>query len=517
MDGQNESRTRVELHGLQQQVGLLLQSVQSLEQRVAGLQAGNERLLTENGRLQAENAQLREELRRCRQELQEYKDRDGQSPTERLDEAYSLRSEEQRQQQRAGSKRRRKQNSPRRGRRTTAEKIAEADREEDVFPAGVPPEDCSFDDSRVVTRVEDGRAVRVAYHLHRGPRGEKAVIPGSLGRCEFGLEIAVSLAFLVFVMRLSLDKARGLLTFFQKLTLSKSQVDALLNRLSQAWEPEFDRLCVLLANSAVVHADETGWSLNSVWALLSEHARVFLFGVPKDAATLWALLPKELFEGVLVSDDAAVYRDFNTARKCWAHLLRKAIRLTLLQPDSDVYRLFCDGLFELDRKACRLKADRRLSNITRAARTLLLEDDLWTLCERRFRDETEPATDLERDFRNLVHELLRLMEADELFTFVTHAAVPATNNEAERALRDTAADRKTARTNKTLRGARRRSVLTSVLESLRVRLESFSLASVLSEVERWRETGQSCFQQALTTLNLPPPEASPLNTLLPAA
>ena len=100
---------------------------------------------------------------------------------------------------------------------------------------------------------------------------------------------------------------------------------------------------------------------------------------------------------------------------------------------------------------------------------------------------------------------------------VTDADVPGTDNEAERALRDTAADRKTARTNKTRRGARRRSVLTSVLESLRVRLEDFSLSSVLSEVERWRHTGQSCFQQTLTTLNLPPPDASPLDTLLPVA
>ncbi len=503
MDGQNQSRTSGERDLLQQQVGLLLQSVRSLEQSL--------------DRLQAENAQLREELQECRDELQQYRNRYGPPPTERLDEAYSLRSEEQRQQQRAGAKRRRKQNSPRRGRRTTAEKIAQADREEDVFPADVPPEECAFDYSRVVTRVEDGRAVRIAYHLYRGPGGEKAVLPGVLGRCEFGLEIAVSAAFLVFVLRLSLDKARGLLAFFPELTLSKSQLDALLNRLSTAWEPEFDRLCTLLANSAVVHADETGWSLNSVWALLSENARVFLFGVPKDAATLWALLPKELFSGVLVSDDAAVYRGFNTAQKCWAHLLRKAIRLTLLQPDSDVYRLFCDGLLELYRKACRLKADRRLSDTTRAARTLLLEDDLWALCERRYRDDTEPATDHERDFRNLVHELLRLMEAGELFTFVTHADVPGTNNEAERALRDTAADRKTARTNRTRRGARRRSVLTSVLESLRVRLESFSLATVLSEVERWRQSGQSCFQQALTTLNLPPPDTSPLDTLLPAA
>ena len=41
------------------------------------------------------------------------------------------------------------------------------------------------------------------------------------------------------------------------------------------------------------------------------------------------VLDKTLFEGVLVSDDALVYQNFSKAQKCWAHLLRKAIKLTL--------------------------------------------------------------------------------------------------------------------------------------------------------------------------------------------
>ena len=72
-----------------------------------------------------------------------------------------------------------------------------------------------------------------------------------------------------------------------------------------------------------------------MWAFLSEQVRIILFGVHKDGATLATLLPKDLFSGVLVSDDAAVYRDFTHAQKCWAHLIRKAIRLTLLQPEQN--------------------------------------------------------------------------------------------------------------------------------------------------------------------------------------
>ena len=98
-----------------------------------------------------------------------------------------------------------------------------------------------------------------------------------------------------------------LLKFFQGLNPSKSQADALLTRLAKSWEEQFDSLCTLLAHSAIVQCDETSWSNNSVWAFLSENARVFLFGVPKDVETLELLLNKPTFEGMLVSDDAALF------------------------------------------------------------------------------------------------------------------------------------------------------------------------------------------------------------------
>jgi len=180
-----------------------------------------------------------------------------------------------------------------------------------------------------------------------------------------------------------------------------------------------------------------------------------------------------------------VYRDFTLAQKCWAHLLRKAIKLTLLQPDNQEYRTFLTGLLELYRKACRLKQDRRLKPATRKKRVLALEDDLWALCGERYKDQAPPPTDAEHDFVNLVNELMRLMEASELFTFVIHPEAPGTNNEAERSLRDAASDRKTGRTSKTIRGARRRTVLTSVLESLRLSLPDFTLSHVLKEVTTW--------------------------------
>ncbi|MEJ7595770.1 MAG: hypothetical protein WKF77_30025 [Planctomycetaceae bacterium] len=83
---------------------------------------------------------------------------------------------------------------------------------------------------------------------------------------------------MVSMVGLSMDKVCTLLRFFWELELSKSQVDALLNQLSRQWEHEFESLCLLIAVSAVVHADEISWNLNSVRAFLSEKARVLVFG-----------------------------------------------------------------------------------------------------------------------------------------------------------------------------------------------------------------------------------------------
>lgn len=451
--------------------------------------------------LRAENARLRKEL----------EGRPG--PTQRLEQSYSLAAEERRAAERSG--RRRKQQSGRRGRLPTQDKLDAAERAEVVLPEGCGIEQCSALRERPVWRIEQGRAVRVAYELYRGPRGETAVLAGVLPRSEFGVEIHVTVAYLTFLVGLSLDKVCALLKFFWNLELSKSQAEALLDQLARRWAGEFETLCRLLATSAVVHADETSWSIRSVWALLSEQARLLIFGCHKDAATLEALLPKALFQGVLVSDDAAVYRGFSHAQKCWAHFLRKAIRLTLLDPENTSYRRFLDGLLDLYRTACRFAQDQRLGAAGRRGRVDVLTDQLCELCGDRWANRRRPTSDTERDFVNLVEELVRLLGADELFTFVLRPEATGTNNEAERTLRGPALDRRTGRTSKTLRGARRRTVLVSVFESLRLHLPDFTLAGVLAEINSWIETGASRFARLLHTNLPPPPETATLNRLLP--
>ena len=480
----------------------------------------NERLQQANGRLQQANGRLQQANERIAELERKLAGRAG----EKIAEPFSLAAEEKRQQ--ARGRRRRQRNRPlRRGRISTADKLALAVRTEQVFPENVDPSDCKLSHARCVWRLENGQAALVAYEVYRGPRNQYGKIPGVIGRGEFGLEIVLAIAYQVYVVGLSFDKVCLLLNFFQGLRLGKSQVDALLHRLARHWEGEFDVLCALLANSAVVHADETSWSIHSVWALLSEKVRVLLFGVHKDAATLQALLDPATFAGVVVSDDAAVYANFTHSQKCWAHLLRKAIKLTLLEPTNAEYRDFTDRLLEIYRAACRVQADGRLSDAGRARKATALDDEIFDLCGATWLAELPKSEGPADDYRLLCNELVRLMIARQLFTFVTAAPVTTpsgettpvagTNNEAERTLRGPALARKTGRTNKTSRGARRQTIVVSVLESLRQHLSQFTLSSVIREVLAWSDAGQSCFARLLAQLRLTTPAPSILDRLLP--
>src|SRR3954451_19656622 len=275
----------------------------------------------------------------------------------------------------------------------------------------------------------------------------------------------------------------------------------------------------------VVHADETRWSLNSVWAFLSEKARVLLFGVHKDAGTVQTILDPATFAGILISDDAAVYAHFTRAQKCWAHLLRKAIKLTLQDPDNAAYRTVTDRLLEIYREACRVQRDGRLSDAGRARKARALDDEIFDLCAANWLPDQPPPDGLEKDYRLLVNEVMRLLPRQDLLTFVTAKPieqpdgttqpVDGTNNEAERTLRGAAQARLTGRTNKTLAGARRQTILTSVLQSLRLYLPTFTLSSVRAELKRWWATGRSCFAELLEVLALAPPERSVIDQILP--
>lgn len=87
----------------------------------------------------------------------------SKNPTERPDPSYSQKAEEKRYPKRG----KRKRKPLRRGRLSTAEKRKLAARTEIVLPEGRGLDDCKLSHTRVAWRLEEGRAVLVAYEIDR--------------------------------------------------------------------------------------------------------------------------------------------------------------------------------------------------------------------------------------------------------------------------------------------------------------------------------------------------------------
>ena len=211
----------------------------------------------------------------------------------------------------------------------------------------------------------------------------------------------------------------------------------------------------------------------------------------------------DFFKGIGVTDDYGAYKYlFSKHQLCWAHLIRKAIKLALQYPDEKHYGTFLDTLCDIYHLAVRYQNDSRLG-VGRAQKVLELEASLRALCTRYGEtiDETVLAPH-EAIFIRLQNELIDHLDC--LFVFVVYPEVEPTNNRSERNVRSEAEIRKGGRTSKTAQGAKRRSVIMTVLASLRTRVSVFTLDYLLSEVTQWLANGFSIFEMELDDLQRVP-------------
>jgi len=387
------------------------------------------------------------------------------------------------------------------GRRSKEEKAKQVTIVENVYPEDIKPEKCSLMRERVVTRVLEGKKEIFLYRVFKEKWGsKKGEIPEVLAKSEYGIEVPIILSFLIFGLELSYSQAIEVLKFFCQIELSTSQVDSLLNQLAKEWEKEFESLADLILFSLVVYIDETGWKVDKkntfAWIFKSLKHTLLLYGESREEKILDQILPTEEFKGVGVTDCYKIYeKRFPQAQKCWAHFLRKIIRLTLLYPEKEIYKIFLEKLAALFKEGKKIKSKETLTCQEKEKRAEELMKKVEKICTKK---EIKLSKDTPKDFREFVNLQKNLIRnKNDLFTYVFHEEVEPTNNIAERGFRDSSRARNNYQTSKTLKGAKKRSIIKSTLASLRQNLDQFSLEAVLQETVKWRREGKSLFQRQL--------------------
>ena len=254
------------------------------------------------------------------------------------------------------------------------------------------------------------------------------------------------------------------------------QADA---RLAEQARPVYAELIDLIGQSAVVHADETGWRIGTLsawlWAFTNRDLTVYTIAHGRGHEVVVKILGAT-FAGVLASDCFTAYDHQALAdwlkQKCVGHLLKDLSALNESKTGGAVR--FARDVTDVLRAALQLRDQKpSLPAADFAAQAALLEARLDTLINTRRQLTDADNVRFAKRLRKHRAHLLRFLYVDGL---------DATNNQAERMLRPAVITRKTGGCNRTEGGAETHSILASVLVTCRQ--QGFSLLDSLIQIQR---------------------------------
>ncbi len=254
------------------------------------------------------------------------------------------------------------------------------------------------------------------------------------------------------------------------------QADA---RLAEQARPVYAELIDLIGQSAVVHADETGWRIGTLsawlWVFTNRDLTVYTIANGRGHEVVVKILG-EAFAGVLASDCFTAYDHQALAdwlkQKCVGHLLKDLSALNESKTGGAVR--FAREVTDMLRAALQLRDQKpSLPAADFAAQAARLEARLDALIDSRRQLTDADNVRFAKRLRKHRAHLLRFLYVEGL---------DATNNQAERMLRPAVITRKTGGCNRTEGGAETHSILASVLVTCRQ--QGFSLLDSLIHIQR---------------------------------
>ena len=265
--------------------------------------------------------------------------------------------------------------------------------------------------------------------------------------------------------------------------LSKGALVAMWHRLAAILEEWYQAIGEEARQSAVLHADETGWREDGhpawLWCFTAPRVTWYMIDRCRGAPALQRFFLKE-FAGVLVTDFWAPYNRLMVAARqvCLVHLLRDLETVEQYKDHSGDWPAFAKKLRRLVGDAMRLKKDDVIgpeSFASRKQRLFLRLDEL-----------------IAGDWSNL--QACRLVKRlrrhhDHLFTFLDHPEVPPDNNRAEREIRPAVIMRKNSYANRSAKGATTQAALMSVYRTLKLRGHD-PLATITEALAAYIQTGK---------------------------
>jgi hypothetical protein len=232
-----------------------------------------------------------------------------------------------------------------------------------------------------------------------------------------------------------------------------------LAKILDSW---YEQIVQEALQSAVLHADETGWRVLGttywLWCFANDLVCCYIIDRSRGSPALQKFFTK-VFDGVLIHDfwvayDAVCADDHQC---CLVHLLRELEKVDQ-HNNSAEWRAFAKQLRRLVRDGIRLRKRKDFSPEKYQSRIRRIDARLIALAEAAYGDA---------DAARLAKRLNKYR--DSLFTFLDRPEVPFDNNFAERQIRPAVILRKNSQSNRSEKGAATQGVLMSVYRTLKLR------------------------------------------------
>ncbi len=316
-------------------------------------------------------------------------------------------------------------------------------------------------ETREVLESRPLKAQKVVFRLGKKycPRCRKtfkAKAPGVLPRSLYGNQLIANAAAMHYLHGLPLGRV------CQQTDMGAGSLVSIFHRLARLFEKVPKQLNEDYRQAPVKHADETSWRTDGksgyVWLFATPTISIFQFGQNRSAKVPQSVFGKAPTPGVLVVDRYSAYNKIPCQiQYCYAHLLREVQDLERDFPDEAEVKTFVATMAPLLSLAMGL----RCQNIS----------------DKRFYDQ---AANVKRQIQDAVKQpaknlgIRRIQDIfieneQRLYHWADDRRIPADNNLAERDLRPSVIARKVSFGSVTDAGAQTRSILTTILNTLRKR------------------------------------------------
>jgi hypothetical protein len=323
----------------------------------------------------------------------------------------------------------------------------------------------------------DARVKATEYSIpsHWCPKCRKHVEPrlgAALPKCAIGNKLASMTIVFHYGLGLTIDQTRYVLLSPLRTHVSAGGLADLWRRAAEILLPWYERIGDEARNSAVLHADETGWRVNGrthwLWCFANHRSCWYMIDEGRGSEALKRFFT-EAFAGVLIHDFWKPYASVllegpGEHQCCLAHLLRELEHvddklLAHKAPDrAEEWSAFVKMLRRLIRDGIRLRRREDFAPEKYESRILRIDARLRALA---CADYDDP------DASRLGARLRR--HQDELFTFLDRPEADWNNNLAERMIRPAVILRKSSQCNRSERGAATQAVLMTIHRTLALR------------------------------------------------